>query len=239
MGLTHKVAGGILILAAVAVASLALVVSHDSPCGPAPALPDGAKLMKAVVHRCYGPADVLKLEDIEKPTAADNEVLVKVRAAAVNPLDWHYMRGAPYLVRMESGLGAPNNPQLGVDFAGTVESVGKNVTRFRPGDEVFGGRTGAFSEYVRVREDRALVRKPPNLTFEQAASVTHRRSHRAAGSSRQGTDSARAEGPDQRRVGRCRHLRCADRQVVRRRCDGRVQYEERGDGPVDRRRSRH
>jgi NADPH:quinone reductase-like Zn-dependent oxidoreductase len=171
MSLTYKVLGVISILVAVVVVSLALTLSHDSPCGPPAALSNDAKLMKAIVYRCYGAPDVLNFEDIEKPTPADDEVLVKVHAAALNPLDWHYMRGTPYIVRAESGLGAPRNPQLGVDFAGTVEAIGKNVRRFRPGDEVFGGRTGAFAEYVRVREDRALALKPANLTFEQAASV--------------------------------------------------------------------
>jgi len=151
--------------------SLALALSHDSACGPAPVLPTNTKLMKAIVYRCYGSPDVLRFEDIEKPTAADDQVLVKVHAASVNPLDWHYMRGTPYIVRMDSGFGKPENPRLGVDFAGTVEAVGKNVTRFKPGDEVFGGKFGAFAEYVTVRENRALALKPASLTFEQAASV--------------------------------------------------------------------
>jgi NADPH:quinone reductase-like Zn-dependent oxidoreductase len=127
--------------------------------------------MKAIVYRCYGSPDVLRFEDIEKPTAADNQVLVKVHAASVNPLDWHYMRGTPYLVRTDSGLGKPTDPRLGVDFAGTVEAVGRNVKRLKPGDEVFGGRDGAFAEYVTVREEGAVVLKPANVTFEQAASV--------------------------------------------------------------------
>ena len=91
---------------------------------------------------------MLQLEKIEKPTPADDQLLVKVHAAALNPLDWHYMRGEPYLMRLSSGLGTPNDPRVGVDFAGTVEAVGKNVTRFKPGDEVFGGADGAFAEYV-------------------------------------------------------------------------------------------
>jgi NADPH:quinone reductase-like Zn-dependent oxidoreductase len=127
--------------------------------------------MKAIVFRCYGSPDVLKFEDIEKPTAADDQVLIKVHAASVNPLDWHYMRGTPYLVRMDAGFGKPEDPRLGVDFAGTVEAVGKNVKRFKPGDEVFGGRSGAFAEYVTVREERAVALKPSNVSFEQAASV--------------------------------------------------------------------
>jgi NADPH:quinone reductase-like Zn-dependent oxidoreductase len=127
--------------------------------------------MNAIVYRCYGAPEVLNLERIEKPVPADDEVLVKIRAAAVNPLDWHYMRGEPYIMRLGSGLGAPHNSRLGVDFAGTIESVGRKVRRFKPGDEVFGGRTGAFAEYVTIPEDRALTRKPANVTYEQAASV--------------------------------------------------------------------
>jgi NADPH:quinone reductase-like Zn-dependent oxidoreductase len=156
---------------AAALATLAYTLSHDSACGPAPSLPNDAKLMKAAVYRCYGPPDVLKVENIEKPTPADNQVLVKVHAAALNPLDWHYTRGEPYIMRIDAGVGAPKNPRLGVDFAGTVEAVGKDVKRFKPGDEVFGGKYGAFAEYVSVAEDGALVLKPANLTFEQAASV--------------------------------------------------------------------
>ena len=171
MKLRYKVAGGILIFLAVAISSLALVLSHDSACGPAPAVSDEAELMKAIVYRCYGSPDVLELEDVEKPTPADDEVLVKVHAASVNPLDWHYMRGSPYLMRLGSGLGAPKRPGMGVDLAGTVEAVGKDVTRFKPGDEVFGGRNGAFAEYVIVPDDRALALKPSSVTFEQAASM--------------------------------------------------------------------
>jgi NADPH:quinone reductase-like Zn-dependent oxidoreductase len=167
----YKVLGGILVVVAVGLLALGLVVSHDSACGAAPSLANNASRMKAVVYRCYGAADVLKVEDVEKPTAVDNQVLVKVHAASLNPLDWHYMHGTPYIVRLDAGIGAPTNPRLGVDFAGTVEAVGPAVKRFKPGDEVFGARTGALAEYVTVREDRALVLKPTNLTFEQAASI--------------------------------------------------------------------
>jgi NADPH:quinone reductase-like Zn-dependent oxidoreductase len=114
---------------------------------------------------------VLKLEDIAKPVPAADEVLVRVHAAAVNPLDWHYLRGKPYIMRMGVGFGAPDNTRLGVDFAGTVEAVGGSVTRFKPGDEVFGGKFGAFAEYVSVHQDHALALKPANMSFEQAASV--------------------------------------------------------------------
>ena len=126
--------------------------------------------MKAIVYCDYGPPEVLKLETVEKPMPADSQVLVRVRAASVNPLDWHYMRGTPYIGRLGMGLRKPKVIGMGVDFAGTVESVGRAVTQFKPGDEVFGARTGAFAEYVAVREDR-VVSKPSNVTFEQAAAV--------------------------------------------------------------------
>src|ERR1700680_976174 len=171
MTLRYKVGGVILTLVVFLLLSLGLSLSYDSACGPAPLLPNKTQLMKAIVYRCYGSPDVLRFEDIEKPTAVDNQVLVKVHAASVNPLDWHYMRGTPYLVRTDSGLGKPTDPRLGGDFAGTVEAVGRNVKRLKPGDEVFGGRDGAFAEYVTVREERAVVLKPANVTFEQAASV--------------------------------------------------------------------
>lgn len=130
-----------------------------------------ANPMKAVVYCDYGVAN-LKFQDIEKPTPADDQLLVRVRAASVNPLDWHYVEGTPYLMRaLAAGLRKPKDTQLGVDFAGTVEAVGKNVTKFKPGDEVFGGRTGAFADYVCVRESRAVALKPANISFEEAASV--------------------------------------------------------------------
>lgn len=127
--------------------------------------------MKAIVYCDYGTADILKLEDVERPTPADDEILVRVRAAAINPLDWHYMRGTPYFMRLGTGLRKPEVTRLGVDFAGTVAAVGSQVTQFKPGDEVFGGRTGALAEYVAVRATRAVVHKPANLTFEQAAAI--------------------------------------------------------------------
>jgi len=156
----------------VAVIGLRLVLSHDSPCAAAPALTADETPMKGWVRRCYGGPDIVQYEDLPKPVSADDKVIVKVRAASVNPLDWHYMRGKPYVMRMMgSGVGSPKDPLLGVDFAGVVESVGKNVTKFKPGDEVFGGRDGAFSEYVRVRESRNIVMKPANISFEEAAAV--------------------------------------------------------------------
>jgi len=125
--------------------------------------------MKAIVYRRYGSPDVLKCEEIEKPTAGDNEVLREVRAASVNPADWHLMRG-PYIVRILTGLRKPKDTRLGRDVAGRVEAVGRNVTQFRPGDEVFGTCRGAFAEYACISESK-LATKPNNMTFEQAASV--------------------------------------------------------------------
>ena len=170
MKLRYKLLGGILALVVVAAAAMAAFVSHNSACAEAPPLPAGER-MKAIVYRCYGPPNVLMYEDVPKPTPADNEVLVRIHAAAVNPLDWHYMRGEPYLARMEAGFGAPNDVRMGADFSGTVEAVGKSVKRFQPGDEVFGGRKGAFAEYVSVPEDGSIARKPANVTFEQAAAA--------------------------------------------------------------------
>ena len=102
--------------------------------------------MKAIVYHEYGSADVLRFEKIEKLLPNDNQVLIKVRAAAVNPLDWHYMRGTPYIMRMDAGLRKPKDMRLGVDLAGEVVAVGSSVTQFKPGDEVFGMGDGAFAE---------------------------------------------------------------------------------------------
>ena len=127
--------------------------------------------MKAIVYHRYGSPDVLKYEEIERPTAGDDEVLIKVRAASINPLDWRLMRGRPYFMRLiGTGLRQPKDTRLGVDVAGQVESVGRQVTQFKPGDEVFGACQGALAEYACAAES-ALVLKPENVTFEQAAAV--------------------------------------------------------------------
>src|SRR6266700_112519 len=125
--------------------------------------------MKAITHCEYGGPEVLKVEDIEKPVPNDNQLLGRVRAVSVNPLDLT-IRGS-LLLRPLFGLRKPKDTRLGVDYAGTVEAVGKHVANFKPGDEVFGGKTGAFAEYICVLADRAVVPKPANMTFEQAASV--------------------------------------------------------------------
>src|SRR5947207_11880992 len=127
--------------------------------------------MKAIVYCDYGLPN-LKLQEIEKPTPADDQLLVRVRAASVNPYGWHFVEGTPKIMRMMGvGLRKPKDTRLGVDFAGTVEAVGKSVTTFKPGDDVFGGKGGAFAEYVCRRAEGAVALKPANITFEQAASV--------------------------------------------------------------------
>lgn len=153
-------------------AALALAVAwwrSDNDCA-ATAAATPAKPMQAIVYCDYGPPEVLALKSIERPLPGDDQVLVRVHAASVNPVDYHSMRGTPYIMRLDSGLKKPKFTGLGVDFAGTVVEIGKHVTQFRPGDEVFGGRNGSFAEYVTIRA-QSLVMKPPNMTFEQAASV--------------------------------------------------------------------
>jgi NADPH:quinone reductase-like Zn-dependent oxidoreductase len=128
-------------------------------------------VMKAIVYCDYGPPEVLRLETVAKPACGDDQILVRVRAASVNPLEWHFMRGTPFVARaMGMGLRKPKNTRLGVDVAGQVEAAGRNVTQFKPGDEVFGSAHGALAEYACASE-RGLVMKPGNLTFEEAASV--------------------------------------------------------------------
>ena len=128
--------------------------------------------MKAFVRRVYGPPEsVLELTQVERPTPADDRVLVRVRATSMNPVDWHEVTGEPYLVRIQEGFRKPaKHPIPGTDVAGVVEAVGAGVTRFKAGDEVFGMASGSFAEYVAAREDQ-VVAKPANLTFEQAAAV--------------------------------------------------------------------
>jgi len=130
--------------------------------------------MKAIVYTEYGSPDVLQFKDVEKPTPKENEVLVKIRAASTNPADWHTMRGAPFLARLVNGLFKPKHPRLGADLAGRVEAVGRNVTQFQVGDDVFGclslNEMSSFAEYVCANEG-ALALKPANTTFEQTAAT--------------------------------------------------------------------
>jgi NADPH:quinone reductase-like Zn-dependent oxidoreductase len=130
--------------------------------------------MKAIVYTKYGSPDVLQFKEVEKPTPKENEVLVKIHAASANPADWHTMRAAPFLARLVNGFFKPKNPRLGADVAGRVEAVGRTVTQFQVGDDVFGclslNEMSSFAEYVCARED-TLALKPARMTFEQAAAV--------------------------------------------------------------------
>ena len=123
--------------------------------------------MKAILFHSYG-SDALKIEEVEKPTPRDNEVLVRVLATSVNPAEWYGMSGM-LLARLGNGLLKPKDTRLGADFSGVVETVGREVTEFKPGDEVFGGKSGAFAEYVCVQ--KGIAHKPANITFEQAGGV--------------------------------------------------------------------
>jgi NADPH:quinone reductase-like Zn-dependent oxidoreductase len=128
------------------------------------------EFMQAIVYHQYGTADVLQLARVEKLLPEDHQVLVQVRAAAANPLDWHYMRGTPFIMRIESGFGEPKDGRLGADMAGVVVAVGRDVVQFKPGDEVFGTGGGTFAEYARASAKK-VVHKPPDLSFEQAAAI--------------------------------------------------------------------
>ena len=170
MRVIGRILAGLGLLILVGLLALVIALRRDAPCGAAAPPADGA-LMTAVVHRCYGPPGVLRIEQVARPVPAEDEVLVRVHAVSLNPLDFHYLRGTPYVVRLESGFGKPTDVRLGVDFAGTVESVGRRVTQFKPGDEVFGGHTGAFAQYVTVKAARALTLKPSDASFAEAAAL--------------------------------------------------------------------
>jgi NADPH:quinone reductase-like Zn-dependent oxidoreductase len=161
-----------IILVAILFAGIAIFIAYwrsTNDCAQRTAAPSNP--MKAIVYCDYGLRNV-RLEEIEKPAPKEDEVLIRVRAASVNPYDWHFVEGTPYIMRaMGVGLRKPKDIRLGVDFAGTVEAVGKNVTQYKAGDEVFGGRGGAFAEYVCRRATGAIAAKPANVTFEQAAAL--------------------------------------------------------------------
>ena len=195
--------------------------------------------MKAIVRDTYGPPDVLELQEVEKPELADDGVLVRVRAASVNRVDWYDVTGTPWIARPMTGLRGPKSRLIGRDFAGTVEAVGKDVTDLQPGDDVFGGKSGggSFAEYVCVRDGSRAEAGQPDV--RGGGGRARRGAHRAPGSSRQGAASAGAEGPRQRRLGRGGHVRRADRQSARRGGDRRLQHEERRPGAIARRRPRH
>lgn len=174
MRMLRTVLGVALVVLALALGGLALAVSHNSPCGTAPALAAGAPVMKAVVYRCYGPPPVvLRLEEVARPGIGADGVLVRVRAVSLNPHDWHMVRGTPYLIRLLlTGLGAPRDVRaVATDFAGTVEAVGTDVRRFKVGDSVFGYDDDAAAEYVAVLDSDRIAVEPASVSFEEAAAV--------------------------------------------------------------------
>jgi NADPH:quinone reductase-like Zn-dependent oxidoreductase len=170
--LRNKILIGVAAVFGVAFAALAVTVSYDSPCPAVPALDAGATSIRAVMNRCYGVPEGMRLERIAKPTPGEGKVLIKVHATSVNPAEWYGISGRPYLIRLENGIGAPSGDgRAGYDVAGTVEAVGPNVTLFKAGDEVFGGVHGALGEYVVAREQGAIIAKPAELSFEEAGAM--------------------------------------------------------------------
>jgi NADPH:quinone reductase-like Zn-dependent oxidoreductase len=167
---TRVVLGGAAVLLCAAGAAIAVAYytsgnscnRHDAPLN---------RPMKAIFRCDYGRPSQVQVGDVETPALDPDQVLVKVRAASANPLEWHLLEGKPYLLRAFEGLRQPDNIRLGVDFAGTIQAVGGRVTHFKVGDEVFGGRDGSFAEYVAVRESRAIALKPTNVSFDAAATV--------------------------------------------------------------------
>ena len=170
MKLRYKILIGMLAFIFVAVTALAVTVGYTKSCEPA-VTATIENPMQAVIYRCYGGPEVLELTVVEVPEPAAHQILVRVKAAAVNPMDWHYMRGSPYFMRLIVGIGAPDDLTIGVDFAGIVEKVGSDVTEFKIGDAVFGGGSGAYAEYVLANASKSVALKPADVSFEQAAAV--------------------------------------------------------------------
>lgn len=167
----RKIVAVLVVLGLASATALAVALQYDSACPTVWSPGRGTTTMKALQHRCYGGPETLAIEEVSTPDVADDAVLVKVHAAAVNPLDWHYMRGKPYVMRFESGFGTPKDVRMGVDFAGTVEAVGRSVTRFKIGDRVFGLANGALAEYVAIRESRTIAAIPEPVSMTEAAAV--------------------------------------------------------------------
>lgn len=151
------------------VAGGALVLSYDAPCESAP--PVNGDAMQAIVYRCYGATQVLHHETVSRPQPAEDQVRVRVHAASLNPLDMHYMLGTPYILRLSAGIGRPTVSGFGNDFAGIVDAVGAKVTRFKPGDRVFGVADGALANHLVRRAEGSIVAIPDGVSFEQAAAM--------------------------------------------------------------------
>src|SRR5262245_7199647 len=139
MKLRYRILAGVASVFALGYVALFITVSHDSPCPPVPALAAGAEPMRAITQRCYGIPAGVRVESMAKPRPADDQVLIRVRASSINPVEWYGTMGQPRIMRLQGGIGLPSDWPLGYDMAGTIEAVGAKVTRFKPGDEVFGG----------------------------------------------------------------------------------------------------
>jgi NADPH:quinone reductase-like Zn-dependent oxidoreductase len=172
--LRRKILYGVGAVLVVSISALLIALSHDSPCPQAPQLAKGTESMRAITHRCYGePGKSLALERIARPTPGEGQVLIRIRAASVNPYEWHTVTGKPYFMRLGSGFGTPKGSvRVGYDMAGTIEAIGPNVKRFKVGDEVFGGAHGALAEYALANAETGdVVLKPANVSFEDAAGI--------------------------------------------------------------------
>ena len=170
MKLRYKILNGAIALTLVTVSTLAVTLAYTKNC-ELPVIREINNPMKAIIYRCYGGPEVLEQAVIEIPEPLEHQILVRVKAAAVNPVDWHYMRGSPYIMRLMTGIGAPNDQSMGTDFAGIVEKVGSDVTKFKIGDAVFGGGSGPFAEYVLANASKSVAHKPTHVSFEQSAAM--------------------------------------------------------------------
>ncbi|HEU4781150.1 MAG TPA: NAD(P)-dependent alcohol dehydrogenase, partial [Steroidobacteraceae bacterium] len=167
----NKVFAGIAAVFVVGFSALAIAISYDAACPPIQPLATDVDSTRAVMQRCYGVPHGLRIEQIAKPVPGEGQVLIQVHASSVNPAEWYGTSGQPYVIRLFNGIGAPKKPRAGFDVAGTVAAIGPNVTAFKPGDEVFGGVGGAFAEYALAREAGAIVAKPANMSFDEAAAM--------------------------------------------------------------------
>jgi NADPH:quinone reductase-like Zn-dependent oxidoreductase len=170
MKLRYKLLTGVAALLGLGVVAIGVTTGHDASCPPVADAPS-AETMRAIRQQCYGLPQGMRLERIARPTPGEGQMLVKVRAASVNPAEWHEATGQPRLVRFSTGIGRPNDIRAGYDVAGVVEAVGPGVTLFKPGDEIFGGVPGALAEYAIAREQGNIVAKPAELSFEEAAAM--------------------------------------------------------------------
>jgi NADPH:quinone reductase-like Zn-dependent oxidoreductase len=171
MKLRYKILIGVAGIVVAGIGTLMTVTAYDSPCPAAAATGiSGPDSMRAAVPHCYGVSN-LRVERVARPVPKEGQVLIRIHASSVNPAEWYGVNGQPYLVRLAGGIGAPKDMRAGFDMSGVVEAIGPKVTRFKPGDEVFGGAGGALADYALGRAEGGLALKPANLSFEEAAAM--------------------------------------------------------------------